>query len=86
MAANLILVNSFQALNSDQPATTASAIYINPARIISVKTRATAYLTTGITDVLYAVPVNNSELQVTLIVTQTAAAVNTAANASTTPA
>jgi len=82
MAAQLISVTSFQALNNvDGPATTSSVIVINPARIIAVKTRASAYRTDGITDIVYELPVNQKKYQVILIVEESAAEIITAANA-----
>lgn len=83
--ANLIVVTTFspmsQAINGQAEAKVATAITINVANIISVKTRPTAFQTTGITNLVYALPVNESMQQVTLICTEAATAIVTAANA-----
>lgn len=90
MAAALIQVTTFtnplMYATGTADGKTASTRLINVRNIISVKTRATAYLTTGVTDVVYSYPVNEAMVQVTLICTETQAAILTAANASTTPA
>lgn len=88
MAANLIVVTAWNnGLNaSGAMGKTTKTIAINTKNIVSVQTRATAYQTTGVTDIVYEVPVNNSKIQAVLVVTETQAAVVTAANASTTPA
>lgn len=78
--------NPNQALNGTADGTTATTRLINVRNILSVKTRATAYRTTGIVDLVYAWPVNEAITQVTFIITETQAAILTAANASTTPA
>ena len=90
MAQNLIQITTFtnpsQAINGQGDGTTSSTRLINCRNILSVKTRATAYRTTGIVDLVYAWPVNEAVTQVTFIITETQAAILTAANASTTPA
>jgi len=83
--ANLITVTTFsslsQAINGQAEATTATAVIINVKNIISVKTKVTAFQTTGVTDVLYEYPVNEAVFQVRLICTETAAAILALANA-----
>lgn len=80
--ANLITVNSFNELSIvGTNGKVAKPISINVKNIIGVKTRTNPYLTTGVTDILYSLPVNNTNYQVNLIVTETASAVVTAANA-----
>lgn len=83
--ANLITVTTFsslsQAINGPKEATTATPLVINVKNILAVKTRTNPLNTTGITDVLYELPYNQSKLQVTLVVTEAAAAIVTAANA-----
>lgn len=83
--ANLLNLTSFtnpsQTLNGNGDGKTATAILINVNKIISVTTRPTAYLGTGITNVLYAYRINETETQVNLIVTQALSAVLASANA-----
>lgn len=80
--ANLIPVTSFSKLaNQETTATAAQDLVINVANILSVSTRVTAYQTTGVTNILYALPVNNMTYQINLIVTETRAAVLALANA-----
>lgn len=83
--ANLISLTSFTALdpnNTDPRATgAATSVIINTKNILSVKTRATAFRTTGVTDVVYELPVNRSRQSIVLVVTEAASAVVTAANA-----
>lgn len=90
MAAALIQVTTFtnpaQALNGTGEGKTASTRLINVRDILSVKTRDTSYLTTGITDVVIKYYQNQAIFPVTLVCTETQAAILTAANASTTPA
>lgn len=90
MAAKAIQITTFTNPNAVATGTgdglTASTRLINTNKILSVKTRATAYRTTGIVDVVYEWPVNEAVTQVTFIVTETQAALLTAINASTTPA
>lgn len=78
---NLITLTSFSPVSNPPTAgATASAVLVNVSRIISVKTRTTAYNTTGVTNVVYALPVNNTFAQIELIVTEAQAAILTAAN------
>lgn len=80
--ATLITVTSYSKLaNQDTTGLTTSPLVINTSRIISVSTRATPYNTNGITNVLYALPVNQATYQVNLVVTEAASAIQTAANA-----
>lgn len=81
--ANLISVTSWSplSLNNETPLSAAAVVLINPAKILSVKTRGTAYATTGVTDIVYEYPINQMHYQLTLIVTETRAAVLAAANA-----
>jgi len=82
MGATLILVNSWT--NPDYLGSqnkTAVAMNINANNILKVTTRTTALNTTGVTDILYDMPINQMHYQVVLTVTQTAAAILTAANA-----
>lgn len=80
--ATLITVNSFTPLdNISSDKNAASSVTINTSRIVSVKTRGTAYRTTGVTDLVYALPVNQKTYIVNLIVTEAASALITAANA-----
>ena len=83
--ANLISLTSFttpsNVLEGKADGATASAVLINVNRIVSVKTRATAYLTTGITDVVYDYRINGVQFFVALIVTEARAAILTSANA-----
>lgn len=81
--ANLIAVTSYNKLNPnvELSGTTTTATVIAVNKIIGVTTRATAYNTTGVTDILYSFPVNNAEKQIVLTVTETRAAVLAAANA-----
>lgn len=85
--ANLITVTTFspmaQAINGQAEAKVATAITINVKNIISVKTRTAAFQTSGVTNLVYALPVNESMQQVTLICTEAASAIVTAANAGT---
>lgn len=80
MGATLITVTSWTKLNGEYNSA-ATAITINPANIISVSLKATAYQTTGVTEILYNNGFNNDERQSTLIVTEAVAAIITAANA-----
>lgn len=81
--ANLIEVNSFTGLdlNNETPASAATAMLINPAKIVSVETLATAIETTGITSIVYEGKINSQDYQFNLIVEETQAAVLAAANA-----
>lgn len=58
-----------------------SKVLVNVNSIISVQTRATAYQTTGVSNVLISVPLNQTAQQVQLIVTEARSAILTAANA-----
>lgn len=80
--ANLIQLSSFSPIAVvPTPSTTASDVVVNVSNIISVKTLATPYETTGVTQVNYLLPVNNTSYVVELIVEETLAAVLAAANA-----
>jgi len=77
----LITVTTFSKLAVvDQPVTTAIPMVINVARIVSITTRAVAFQTTGVTNVVYALPVNNTTYQITLVCTETRAALLALAN------
>jgi len=81
-SANLIPVTSFSKLaNQETSGTTTQTLYINPRFILSVSTRATPYATTGITNILYELPVNQASYQINLVVTETAAAIMALTNA-----
>jgi hypothetical protein len=81
---NLITVTTFtslsQSINGNGDGAAAVAKLINVRDIVEVKTRTTAYLTTGVTDVKYKYQVNNQLFVITLIVTESQAALLTAAN------
>lgn len=80
--ANLITVTSWTKLdyqNSENAA--ATAIVINTSKIISVSTRAVPFKTTGITDIVYDLSLNQMHYQPVLTVTEAEAALITAANA-----
>lgn len=80
--ANLIVVTSWTNLDYQSTENTAAtAIVINTAKIISVKTRTVPFKTTGITDIVYEFPINQMRYQITLTVTEAEAAIVTAANA-----
>ena len=80
--ANLIQLSSFSPVAVvPTPSTTASDVLVNVSNIISVKTLDTAYETTGVTQVNYLLPVNNTSYVIELIVEETQAAVLAAANA-----
>jgi len=83
--ANAITLTSFTNPDRAQTGTadglTAVAKVYNVENIISVSTRATAYRTTGITDVVIEYPVNQSVIQVPLICTETRAAILALMNA-----
>lgn len=83
MGATLIQVTSWNKLSylPEQYTATAVTVLINPARIVSVQTRATPYNTTGVTNIIYEFPFNQMRYQVQLVVTETQAAILTAANA-----
>lgn len=84
--ANLIQITTFtdptkwETGTQDAPTGAAKTIVINVNRILSVQTRVTAFRTSGITNVLYAILKDEANLQVNLIVTETQAAVLAAAN------
>lgn len=83
--AKLIALTSYNGVDpnsaQDPTATTTQTVYINPDLIVDVQTRTPAYNTTGVTNVFYNLPVNNSNVMITLVVTQTAAAVAALAQA-----
>jgi len=80
--ANLIPITSFSKLaNQEVSGTTTTPLVINVANIIAISTRVTPFSTTGITDVLYSLPVNNTSYQITLVCTETRAALLALANA-----
>jgi len=83
--ANLITVTAWNKLSNNEQLvnTAATPITISVARIISVQTRPVAYQTTGITNIMYNLGVNNMTYQINLIVTEAVAAIITAANAAT---
>lgn len=59
----------------------ASPIAINVKNIISVKVRSSTTAPTGVSTIMYSVPVNQMQSQVALIVTEAVADIVTAANA-----
>ncbi len=77
--ASLFSVNSWTDLKGNV-LSSAAAISINPANIVSVRT-IPAKFGTGVTEILYSNPVNNDRTQAYLYVTQTAAAVLASTNA-----
>lgn len=85
---NLIQVTTFTnpakaetGLADSAAPTAAKTLVISTSRIIAVQTRPTAYRTTGITDVTYNYPINEATLQVTLVCTETQAAILALGNA-----
>lgn len=78
--ANSILVNSWTRMDGTVQSA-ANPIYINPEYILSVRT-VTAKYGTGVTEIIYSWPENNSQTQAVLYVTQTAAAINSAISSS----
>lgn len=80
--ANAFTVNTFTKLNYQQDTVTAAVpIVLTSARVISVSTRNNPFLTTGITDVVYELPINQSRYQVVLVCTETRAAILALINA-----
>lgn len=81
--AQLITVTAWNKLTPtpDSYNKTATSLVLNVRNILAVKTRTTAYQTTGVTDILYEFPVNEARYQVNLIVTEALSAIVTAANA-----
>lgn len=80
--ANLIQVQSFSKLAyQETTVTTAQPLVINVSRIISVSARTSTTLPTGVTTILYELPYNQMRYQISLVVTDTVAAVLAAANA-----
>jgi len=78
----LINVTSFSKLAyQETTVTTAVPLVINVDNIISVSVRSSATLPSGVTTILYAMPYNQMTYQIPLVVTETVAAVVTAANA-----
>lgn len=83
---NLIKVTTFSVpsnVNTGVPidGKVAAALIINVNNILSVQTRATPYLTTGVTNLVISYPINESVTQMTLVCTETADAILALANA-----
>lgn len=80
--ANLITLTAFNsALDATGNLNAAAApITISVSRIISVKVRSSTTAPSGISTVLYSYPINQTTIQVALIVTEAVAAIITAAN------